>query len=73
MKFESINAARRYWIAGIALALAGVLVARVVAPYFETKTAAIVKAVGQITAIVGLFIISIGVSRRVSKQDPSDT
>lgn len=72
MKFESLRTARRYWIAGIASAFIGVVLARVAAPHFAEKTSAIVKVAGQFLAIIGLFVIALGVSRRASGQNTPD-
>jgi hypothetical protein len=69
MKFDSIHAARRYWISGIVIALTGVILARLIAPHLSEKTAIFVKVAGQLIAIVGLVVIPIGVSRRVSSDN----
>jgi len=73
MKFESLRTARRYWIAGIATSLIGIVLARVVAPHFADKAGVIVKFLGQLLAIIGLFIIAIGVNRRSSGQNTPDS
>ena len=66
MKFDTLKAARRYWIVGGIIALIGVLCARVVAPHFEARPRTTINAVGRLLGIAGMFVIAIGIGRRVS-------
>jgi hypothetical protein len=66
MKFDTLKAARRTWIAGGIVALIGVLLARLVAPHFEARPRTILNAVGRLLGMAGLVVIAIGISRRVS-------
>jgi hypothetical protein len=65
MKLDALHTSRRYWITGIAVALIGILVARVIAPHFEGRPSVVLTAIGRLLGFGGLIIISIGVSRRV--------
>lgn len=73
MKFDSIRAARGYWIFGFTLAIAGVLLARTVAPRYSDKIGPRIKIAGQITSFAGLGIICIGVSRRITKESEKNS
>ena len=66
MKFDVLRASRRYWITGIAVAMIGILLARVIAPHFEGRPHVVLTAIGRLLGFSGLIIISIGVSRRVN-------
>jgi hypothetical protein len=66
MKFDTLKAARRYWIVGAVIALIGVLVARLVAPQFEARPRTIINAVGRLLGMAGMVVIAIGIGRRVS-------
>ena len=66
MKFDALHAARRYWIAGIVIALIGVFLARVVAPHFDNQTGVMLTVAGRLLGMGGLIVIAIGISRRVS-------
>lgn len=59
------HASARYWLAGLALAALGVVLARLVAPAFETRTRAGLALVGELAALAGLFVIVLGIRRRV--------
>lgn len=66
----------RYWAAGLALACLGVVLARWAAPQMSTKWGAWTAVLGQITAIAGLFIIAVGIQRRIhraSADQPAST
>jgi drug/metabolite transporter superfamily protein YnfA len=63
----ALKASARYWIAGTALAFAGVAVARVVAPGYEARTRAALALTGQLVALAGLAIILLGIRRRLSR------
>lgn len=66
MRFQSLYSVRNYWIAGILLAIAGVLLARVVAPGLEGKTRSAVALAGQLIAVGGLVTISFGIRKRLA-------
>jgi hypothetical protein len=72
MKFDALKAARRYWIAGIVIALVGVLLARVVAPHFEARPRTILNVAGRLLGMGGLVVIAFGVSRRISAAQGND-
>jgi len=56
---------RSYWIAGVLTALAGVAVARIVAPALHSSQVSIcMTIVGQLVAISGLFIVMLGTRKR---------
>lgn len=55
----------RYWVAGVVVALAGVLLARGLAPRLATEARAWVEVVGQLMGLAGLLIIALGVRRRL--------
>ena len=60
-------AGQKHWVAGISVALAGVAVARIIAPRFfaDAGTAGTLVAVaGHALCFAGLFIIARGVHRR---------
>ncbi len=58
------------WGAGLALAAAGVLVARVVAPAAEHT--ALVRLAGDGLALLGLVVIALGIGRRYRGRPPLD-
>jgi len=72
MKIDSLRAARHYWIAGFALALIGVLLARVAAPHFEARPRTIINVAGRLLGIAGLFVIAFGVNRRIAAAQKDD-
>jgi hypothetical protein len=61
----AIKAASRHWISGTLLALAGVAISRLLAPGFEERVRAWLMAGGQFVALSGLFIILMGIRRRL--------
>lgn len=63
----AFHASARHWLAGLVLAAAGVVLARVVAPLpeFPARTRAAVALVGQLVALAGLFVIVLGIRRRL--------
>jgi len=66
MKFDTLKAARRYWIVGAVIAMIGVLLARVVAPHFEARPRSLLNVAGRLLGMAGMVVIAIGISRRVS-------
>lgn len=68
MKTVAANA--RPWIAGTAVAIGGVLLARFVAPHTAGAFRVTLTVGGQLLALGGLFIICLGVRRRI--QTPAD-
>lgn len=57
--------AQRTWTAGIVLAVAGAVTARFIAPRIEASHRAYVLLPAQVIALLGLFLIAWGVSRRL--------
>lgn len=58
----------RYWLAGVAVAFGGVVLARWVAPACRPASFRLACTVGgQLLAFAGLLIICIGVSRRIRR------
>jgi Na+-driven multidrug efflux pump len=72
MNFDSLRAARRTWIAGIAIALIGVLLTRVLASHFENQPRLILTVAGRILGIVGLVVIAFGINRRLAAAQKDD-
>lgn len=64
MKNSPLIQSARWWIAGLALALAGVIAVRVAAPRLDDPVRAAVSAGGQLLALAGLVVIAFGVHRR---------
>lgn len=70
---KNVTANVRYWIAGTLVALAGVALARLLAPLFDGIVRPSVTVVGQLLALFGLFIICLGVRRRIQQTaDPQE-
>jgi hypothetical protein len=68
--------ANRYWGGGLLLAATGVIIARIVSPTLEHGPRELSAAAGELLAVIGLFVIAVGVSRRLRggespKEDPS--
>lgn len=63
----ALKASARHWIAGTVLAFAGVAVARLVAPGFEGRTRALLALTGQLVALGGLWVIVLGIRRRLQR------
>ncbi len=59
------HASARHWLLGIALAAAGVVVARLVAPGFEARPRAVLALLGELIALAGLYVIVLGIRRRL--------
>ena len=68
---KNVMANARYWVTGTLVALAGVAVARFVAPQFAPSGRIALTVGGQLLALAGLIIISVGVSRRVRNHSES--
>ncbi len=64
---KNVRAHLRFWLAGVVTALAGVTVTRLIAPSFPVPLGPIAAAAGQLLALVGLFIICLGVRRRIQQ------
>lgn len=64
-----------FWITGTAVALAGVVVARVIAPELDGNAAAggnvafVVKTLGHILAFVGIFLVARGIGKHSNKDN----
>jgi hypothetical protein len=69
------HAAPRHWLAGIGLAALGVLVARLLAPSVadEPRARAFVALFGELLALAGLFVIVLGIRRRLARSTPPGT
>ncbi|HEY9248816.1 MAG TPA: hypothetical protein VIO38_06780 [Rariglobus sp.] len=63
----ALKASARHWLAGIVIAFAGVAVTRLWAPGFEGRAHAAVAVAGQLLAMGGLFIILLGIRRRLRR------
>lgn len=61
----------RFWIYGVATALVGVAVARLISPHFQDSHSVyiVVKTFGHLVAFAGIFLIARGISK--SKQSDS--
>lgn len=59
------HAAARHWIAGIALAVVGVALNRLVAPALTGTPRILFAASGQILGAGGLLVIALGIRRRI--------
>jgi hypothetical protein len=64
---KNLRANARYWIIGTATAFLGVALARVSAPYFHGGLRFGFTLAGQLLALAGLFIIGLGVRRRINQ------
>ena len=69
MKFDSLRANWRLWLLGLVVALAGVVIARVTAPHATGKTQTILVSLGRLISFAGLFVIALGIKRRVQTTD----
>jgi uncharacterized membrane protein YdcZ (DUF606 family) len=69
---KNVIANTRYWAAGTLAAFAGVGLARLVAPHLAPTARIACTVGGQLLALAGLIIISVGVSRRV-RNHPAST
>jgi len=67
VKFNSLRANWRIWLSGTAIAVTGVIIARLVAPHFEGKTQAVLSMIGRFTGFAGLIVIVFGVNRRLKR------
>lgn len=62
----ALRTSARYWIAGLALAAAGVMVNRLLAPGFASQQIRAAGALaGELVALTGLLVIMLGVRRRI--------
>lgn len=62
----ALRASARHWLAGLALAFAGVSVNRLLAPAFAPGHArAAFALVGELAALTGLVVIMFGIRRRI--------
>lgn len=59
----------RYWVAGVALAAAGLAVVRLIGPTLtgHTRVAAVLG--GELVALTGLLVICFGVSQRIRREE----
>ncbi len=64
---KNVRAHLRFWLAGLLTALAGIVVARAIAPSFSSPLGPVLTAAGQLLALGGLFIICLGVRRRIQQ------
>lgn len=61
----AFHASARHWLAGLALAVLGVVIARLVAPGFAPRPRATLALVGEVVALAGLLVIALGIRRRL--------
>jgi hypothetical protein len=62
----ALRASARHWLAGLALAISGVVVNRLLAPVFAgAQLRAAFALAGELAALTGLVIIMFGVRRRL--------
>lgn len=64
---KNLRANLRFWIAGTAVAFSGVVLTRGLAPHLEGSTRIAFTVAGQCVALGGLFIICLGVRRRIKR------
>ena len=56
-----------FWIAGISAAFVGVAIARLIAPSYSGTARIVMTMGGQLLALCGLFILCLGVRRRIKQ------
>lgn len=66
---KNVRTQVRYWIAGIALAVLGVLLARGFVPTGFGLSGLVAVAGGRLLAGAGLLVLAVGVSRRVRREN----
>ena len=64
---KNVRASLAYWITGTVIAICGVILARWIAPLAVDRLRLYATLGGQLLALGGLVIISVGVSRRLQK------
>jgi hypothetical protein len=64
---KNVRANAKFWSAGIITALLGVALARAVGPSLVGPARIATVVAGQILALTGLFIICLGVRRRIKQ------
>ena len=67
---KNVVANTRFWIAGTLVAVGGVACARVIGPSLTGTLRISFTLAGQLLALAGLFIICLGVRRRIKQSDP---
>ncbi len=60
------HASARHWFAGLALAVLGVSLARLVAPALDVQPRAVVTLAGQLISLSGLLVIARGIRLRIA-------
>jgi len=73
VKFTSLRANWRIWLTGTAIAVAGVIIARLVAPHYTGKTQTALSSAGRLTSFAGLIVIIFGVNRRLKRDSEENT
>lgn len=63
----AIRASARYWLTGLILAAVGVALARLVAPGFAERPRSLIALAGEVVALSGLFVIALGIRRRLRR------
>lgn len=70
---KNITSNLRYWSTGALVALCGVTCARVIAPTSTGQLRVVLTLGGQLVALSGLFIICLGVRRRIKQATAAQT
>ena len=73
MKFTSLRASWRQWVIGIALAVVGVIIARLVSPHYTGKTQVALLSAGRLTSFAGLIVIVFAVNRRIKRESEENS
>jgi len=65
-----MNTINKHWIAGLALAAAGIVTARVISPRFDTDPVIqmVIFIIGVTLALAGMVVIMMGMRKHTKKQ-----
>jgi hypothetical protein len=66
---KNVRSNLRYWISGTTIALAGVVLSRLLAPHCNGHARIVATLSGQILALSGLFILCLGVRQRIQRSE----
>jgi hypothetical protein len=70
---KTLRANLRYWIVGALVAFTGVLLARIIATFFDGPMRPVLTVAGQLLAPGGLYIICHGIRRRIQAIQSTET